>query len=130
MAKQRNRIQEYQQESERQADVSGRWDPSRCTKECYDYEMRRMPAGAIAADMTKHAPHNSYGPLFWYQDRKFTCVDCGRREVWAAEDQQWWYEVARGPIYSKAIRCRACRKARRASHGGTPRRSQTERGQG
>jgi hypothetical protein len=72
-----------------------------------------MPEGAIAADLTKHAKNNSYSPPLFYVDQPFTCVDCGVDEVWTAKQQQWYYEVAKGPIQARAIRCRACRKARR-----------------
>src|SRR5579864_4912260 len=72
------------------------------------------PGGRIPADLSKQAPNNSYSPLLFYDDKPFVCVDCGKREVWTAKQQQWWYEVARGPMYSVAIRCRACRQSRRA----------------
>lgn len=75
----------------------------------------RPPSGRIQADLTKQAPNNSYGgvPLY-YEDQPFTCVDCGKEEVWTAEQQQWWYEVAKGSIYSRAVRCRECRANRKA----------------
>lgn len=82
----------------------------------------RPPSGRIAADLSQQAPNNSYGgvPLY-YEDTPFTCVDCGKEEVWTAEQQKWWYEVAKGPIYSRAVRCRDCRRARRAERtAGTP----------
>lgn len=89
---------------------------------------QQAPLKRIPADISNHAPHNSYagGPLY-YEDRGFTCIDCGQAEVWTAADQKWWYEVAKGPIFSTAIRCAACRNARNAKHGGTPRRSHRER---
>jgi hypothetical protein len=80
------------------------------------------PGGRIVADPSKQAPHNSYsgGPLF-YEDKPFICADCGKEEIWTAKQQQWWYEVAKGPIHSRAIRCRECRQARRAkSKDGSP----------
>ncbi len=70
----------------------------------------------IQADLSRQAPHNSYGGgRLYYQDLEFTCTDCGRQETWTARQQQWWYEVAKGPIYSTAVRCRACRRARRGA---------------
>src|SRR2546429_6590829 len=75
--------------------------------------------GRIAADLSQQAPNNSYSPPLYYEGLEFTCVDCGKREVWTAEQQKWWYEVAKGPIYSTAKRCRACRQARREARGGT-----------
>ena len=109
MAK-RRRVPRYQREAE--ADKQA--------------ESRR---GRIPADLTQQAPNNSYGPPLFYEDYEFTCVDCGRQEVWTAEQQKWWYEVAKGPIYARAVRCRACRAARRAAQRGTPRRSHGERRQ-
>jgi hypothetical protein len=73
-----------------------------------------QPSGRITADPSKQAPNNSYSPPLFYEDRPFVCVDCGKEEVWTAKQQQWWYEVARGSIYSGAIRCRACRRKSRA----------------
>ena len=60
------------------------------------------------------APYNSYGePAFvtcgFYIDTAFRCIDCGREEVWSATQQKWWYEVAKGNINSKAVKCRSCR---------------------
>ena len=74
-----------------------------------------FPPGAIAADLTKQAPNNSYGPPLYYVDQPFDCIDCGRHEVWTATQQKWYFEVAKGPIYGRAVRCRACRQRRRQS---------------
>ncbi len=71
--------------------------------------MSMIPPDAIGADQTKHADHNSYSPKFFYQDEPFVCKDCGAHQIWTAEQQQWWYEEAKGPIYSVAVRCRSCR---------------------
>src|SRR3954469_7090950 len=129
MAKPGRRVPRYQREAAELTRAPGRWDDRFCTKELYDHMMARMPKGAIPADMTKHAAHNSYSPLFWYQDREFVCKDCGGSELWTAAAQRWWYEEAKGPIYSQAVRCRACREARRASQGGAPRRAHAGRRQ-
>lgn len=64
------------------------------------------------------APNNSYGaPDFvrrgFYVDMSFRCVDCGKDEVWTGAQQKWWYEVAKGFVYSTAIRCRSCRRRER-----------------
>ncbi|MCH9673138.1 MAG: zinc-ribbon domain-containing protein [Gammaproteobacteria bacterium] len=48
-----------------------------------------------------------------YADFAFRCEDCDRAEVWTAASQKWWYEVAKGSIYSIAVRCRACRQQER-----------------
>ncbi|WP_371824070.1 zinc-ribbon domain containing protein [Hahella sp. HN01] len=45
----------------------------------------------------------------FYVDRQFICKDCESHEIWTAKQQKWWYEIARGSIASKAVRCRSCR---------------------
>lgn len=76
------------------------------------------PPGAVRADVTKLAHINTYGNLpTHYVDYPFVCVDCGLRQVWTAEKQKWYYEEAKGHIWSVALRCRACRKKRKAGNG-------------
>jgi len=93
------------------------WDGRFCTKEYWDYGMSIIPPDAVGADMTKHADHGSYSPRFWYRDEDFACKDCGIRQVWTAQAQQWWFEVAKGQINSRANRCRSCRQAWRKKSG-------------
>jgi len=64
------------------------------------------------------APTNSYGiPDFqyrgYYVDIPFKCKDCGKEEVWRATQQKWWYEVAKGDVWTTAVRCRPCRRKER-----------------
>lgn len=64
------------------------------------------------------ASYNSYGdPEFvsrgYYLDVDFACIDCGAKETWTATQQKWWYEVAKGDVFSTAIRCRSCRRKER-----------------
>lgn len=71
---------------------------------------REAPVNAEAL-----APFNSYGwPAFLergtYLDVPFTCQGCGAPQVWTATQQKWWYEVAKGYVYSTAKWCRACRR--------------------
>jgi hypothetical protein len=80
------------------------------------------PAGVEPADQEVLARYNNtYGPLpAFYVDLAFTCRDCGIEEVWTARQQKWWYEVIHAHIDSRAVRCRACRRAlreQRASAG-------------
>jgi hypothetical protein len=80
----------------------------------------RVQSGRFpAVDASSLAPNVSYGtPDFvlrgYYLDVAFTCVDCGKACVWTAERQKWWYEKARGDIWSKATRCAECRAKKRA----------------
>lgn len=58
--------------------------------------------------------NNTYGVLpAFYVARPFICRDCGAEELWTAKQQKWWYEVVHGHIDSCAVRCLACRRARR-----------------
>lgn len=53
---------------------------------------------------------NTYDtPPDYYRDRDFTCVNCGSKETWTAEQQKWWYEEVGGYFFTTAIRCRNCR---------------------
>ena len=79
---------------------------------------RRSPDRLIPVNEALLAPNNSYGvPDFvtrgFYVDMPFRCVDCSKEEVWTGSQQKWWYEVAKGFMYSSAIRCRACRRKKR-----------------
>jgi len=77
---------------------------------------RRVPLfGEAAVNTTALAPDNSYDtPEFvlrgTYRDKRFTCKDCGKDEVWTATQQKWWYEIAKGNVWTTATRCRPCRR--------------------
>jgi hypothetical protein len=63
-------------------------------------------------------PTNSYGiPHFvqrgYYVNRPFTCKDCGKAEAWTSTQQKWWYESAKGDVWTVAVRCRPCRRRER-----------------
>jgi Probable zinc-ribbon domain len=71
-------------------------------------------------DYSQLAPHGSYSqPDFvergYYVDKPFVCEGCGTSQIWTAGQQKWWYEVAKGYVFSKAKLCRSCRKQARAS---------------
>ena len=82
-------------------------------REMRELRLAMRPQGSLLADTSRHAPHNSYDPPLYYVDTPFTCVDCGVEQVWTAEQQKWYYEVAKGSIYGRAKRCRECRTKRR-----------------
>jgi len=76
------------------------------------------PGRLISVNEALLAPNNSYGvPDFvargYYVDLPFRCVECGKEEVWTGTQQKWWYEVAKGFVYSTAVRCRTCRRKKR-----------------
>jgi hypothetical protein len=74
-----------------------------------------LPKGAVAGDPSQQDPR--YRPRQYYIDRPFKCVDCGSEEVWTAEQQKWYYEVAKGSTYAEPKRCRQCRLKRRGASG-------------
>lgn len=83
---------------------------------------KEFPAGAIVVSEKLLAPNGSYDvPDFvrrgYYEDQPFQCVGCGKAEVWTATQQRWWYEVAKGDVFTRAIRCRACRRIERKRKG-------------
>jgi len=76
---------------------------------------------AVAADSSKLSHIKTYGSLpEFYLDRPFTCRKCGKREIWKAKDQKWYYEEAKGHIGAVAVECHACRKVKKQSIRRTP----------
>jgi hypothetical protein len=76
------------------------------------------PYGTVPVNPAALRPTNSYGePDFvtrgFYLDHPFICKDCRKEEIWTAAQQKWWYEIAKGEVWSGAIRCRACRRRER-----------------
>jgi Probable zinc-ribbon domain len=81
-------------------------------------EKKAVAYSTVPVNPVALRPDNSYGaPLFvtrgFYVDQPFSCRDCGKAEVWTATQQKWWYEVAKGEVWTNAIRCRACRRRER-----------------
>jgi hypothetical protein len=69
-------------------------------------------------DPDKLAPDGSYSvPEFvtrgYYLDVPFTCQECGTPQMWTATQQKWWYEVAKGKVWTTARLCRPCRRRER-----------------
>jgi hypothetical protein len=80
--------------------------------------LEREAARGAPVNREALTPHNSYSePEFvtrgFYSDQPFNCVDCGKAEVWTARQQKWWYEVAKGDVFTTARRCRTCRRRER-----------------
>lgn len=84
-----------------------------------DATKNALPEGAVIADLSQQVPNNSYGaPILFYIDKPFACIVCGKNEIWTAQQQQWYYEVAKGSGYPTAVRCRSCRKKHAEIHSG------------
>lgn len=88
--------------------------------------VRPTQASRIKADVKAQAPNNSYGPPEYYEDFEFACADCGKVEVWTAEQQRVYFEVWKKPIYGRAKHCHACRKRRLAANAAQRERSRQE----
>lgn len=76
-------------------------------------------AGKVVVNPANLRPTNSYGtPEFvkrgYYVDFPFNCKDCGKSQVWSPSQQRWWYEIAKGDVWTVATRCRTCRQRERA----------------
>jgi len=70
--------------------------------------------GQVLVNPMNLSPTNSYGtPDFvsrgFYLDMPFTCKACARPQVWTATQQKWWYESAKGDVWTIAVLCRPCR---------------------
>ena len=70
-------------------------------------------------DASLLAPDNSLGTpdfvaLGVYIDRPFTCKKCAKLEVWTGPQQKWWYETAKGNVWTTATMCRPCRRNEQA----------------
>jgi predicted RNA-binding Zn-ribbon protein involved in translation (DUF1610 family) len=73
-----------------------------------------IPTSAIPVDPHRINLGGSYFRPTHFEDLEFVCRDCGKRQIWKAEDQAWYYETSGAPYYSTAIRCRSCRRAENA----------------
>ena len=83
-----------------------------------DLRLKEVTAGKAPCNPQLLAPNHSCSePLFvsrgYYCDILFKCRDCGKEEVWKASGQKWWYEVAKGDVWTTAVRCRSCRRKER-----------------
>jgi hypothetical protein len=81
-------------------------------------ELSTRLKGIVLVNPANLSPTNSYGiPDFvdrgYYVDRPFRCKDCGAAQVWTATQQKWWYESAKGDVWTVAVRCRPCRRRER-----------------
>lgn len=91
-------------------------------------DLRLRPVLGPPVNEALLAPNNSYGvPDFvrrgFYVDLPFHCKDCGKEEVWTGTQQKWWYEVAKGFVYTTAVRCRPCRRKKQAQSAESRKRS-------
>jgi hypothetical protein len=88
-------------------------------KAAIERDKHRASGRGEAVDQTALGPGGGYSqPDFvergYYLDQPFVCESCGIDQVWTAAQQKWWYEVAKGSLYSRATHCRACRHKRKS----------------
>ena len=72
------------------------------------------PHGSVPVNPVNLSPNNGYGmPEFvkrgFYVDLPFNCKHCVTPQIWTAQQQHWWYELAKGDVWTIAILCRPCR---------------------
>lgn len=81
----------------------------------------RALGGAAPVDASALAKTHWEPPDFvsrgYYVDAPFTCASCGSDQVWTGAQQKWWYEVAKGSVYSSAKLCLSCRRDAREHKG-------------
>ena len=65
---------------------------------------------AIPADLGRQT--KATVPVTHYYDLDLECRDCGRRFIFFAEEQKYWYEELGFDLNSGCVRCHPCRKAR------------------
>ena len=75
--------------------------------------------GVVLVDHAALMPNHSYSePDFarrgYYLDQPFSCAGCKSPEVWTAGQQKWWYEAAKGGLFTTAKFCRPCRRQAQA----------------
>jgi hypothetical protein len=80
---------------------------------------RELAKGHVAVNPQNLRPTNSYDtPDFvrrgYYVDAPFSCKACGAAQVWTETQQKWWYESAKGDVWTVAVLCRPCRKREQA----------------
>ncbi|RYD20576.1 MAG: hypothetical protein EOP88_14550 [Verrucomicrobiaceae bacterium] len=68
-----------------------------------------IPEDAIPVNPDSFNAGGSYSPQLFYRDQPFTCKDCGKDEIWKADDQRWYFEKYGAPWYQSANRCLECR---------------------
>src|SRR5436190_14567860 len=79
---------------------------------------QRSHPSAVPADHSQLSHINTYGSLpEVYLDQPFTCLKCGKTEIWKATDQKWYYEEAKGHIDASTIECHDCRTAKQKVRG-------------
>src|SRR5262245_57039012 len=67
-----------------------------------------VPHGAIPADTAIPAKTYYSLPVPFYAEEVYCCRDCGKKVVWTAFEKYQYYEVEKGNMYAKRVRCDSC----------------------
>ena len=72
---------------------------------------RQRRQRVIPANQSEQRANNSYCAPAEYRDQKVPCSGCGKRLLWTAEQQRYWYEEIKASVYAAInLRCDLCRK--------------------
>ena len=69
-----------------------------------------IPGTAIEADLQQQTP--GMGAMSHYYDIDKKCRDCGKRFIFFAEEQKYWFEERKFNLNSERIRCWPCQQAK------------------
>lgn len=75
----------------------------------------RIAHTALAADVSRQAPATLH--VTHYYDVKRECRDCGRRFIFSAREQKYWYEELGFPLEADCVRCIICRRKQQGLAG-------------
>ena len=87
-------------------------------KQLQDQALREFAKRHVLVNTANLRSTNSYGtPDFvrrgHYVDKPFNCKACGTAQVWTETQQKWWYESAKGDVWTVAVLCKPCRQRER-----------------
>jgi len=74
----------------------------------YARDIKRIPNTAVVADSTRQTIATV--PVTHYFDLDRVCRECGKRFIFFAEEQKYWYEDLGFGLDSDCVRCVPCRK--------------------
>lgn len=67
-----------------------------------------LPDGAIPGDTVIPAGSYYSPPMPFYAQEEYCCRDCGKKVTWTALEKYQYYEVEKGNMYARRVRCDSC----------------------
>ncbi len=98
---------------ERVAEVRLVWPRGGGRQIVHQDDRARLPAGALAADSSRHMSVSIFDARPVYTTITQRCRTCGKVFVFSADEQRFWYEELQIPIQVGPGTCRACRRLER-----------------